>query len=256
MGSVYLNWVPCSMFISDSGLKAHSSIVLGTSLWNLLETLRLNPHTYPQIDIKYDPDTSATTPIIVHIRPHIDLLFSGRQQRLHTICIRKLRDPHPPVVIQYNNTVLSSADEVLRRIGVSRAFGPTYPGDELRYPGLWFSFEEDGIAEGLGVLHSGDRMQEVKRILISQIEPDGKAQDALDEINENAIMAGDLARAVVKVDLLPACFMAPLIRDIGSRRPDPLLLSYSSFTPFEYQNRTNNCSRFESGFGSSTPHSL
>jgi len=42
-------------------------------------------------------------------------------------------------------------------------------------------------------------MQEVKRILISQIEPDGKVQDALDEVNENAIMAGDLARAVVKV---------------------------------------------------------
>ncbi|KAF8812534.1 UPF0183-domain-containing protein [Phlegmacium glaucopus] len=172
---------------------------LGTSLWNLLETLRLNPHTYPQIDIKYDPDTSATTPIIIHIRPHIDLLFSGRQQRLHTICIRKLRDPHPPVVIQYNNTVLSSTNDVLRRVGVSRAFGPTYPGDELRYPGLWFSFEEDGIAEGLGVPLAGDRMQEVKRILISQIEPDGKAQDALDEVNENAIMAGDLARAVVKV---------------------------------------------------------
>ena len=201
MGSVYLNWVLCSTFISDS-----SSFVSGTSLWNLLETLRLNPHVYPQIDIKYDPDTSATTPIIVHIRPHLDLLFSGRQQRLHTICIRKLRDPHPPVVIQYNNAVLSSADEVLRRLGVSRAFGPTYPGDELRYPGLWFSFEEDGLVEGLGAPRAGDRMQEVKRILISQIEPDGKVQDALDEVNESTVMAGDLARAVVKVDSLTGQF--------------------------------------------------
>lgn len=230
--------------------------MLGTSLWNLLETLRLNPHIYPQIDIKYDPDTSAITPIIVHIRPHLDLLFSGRQQRLHTICIRKLRDPHPPVVIQYNNVVLSSAEEVLRRVGVSRAFGPTYPGDELRYPGLWFSFEEDVIAEGLGAPHAGDRMQEVKRILISQIEPEGKVQDALDEVNENAIMAGDLARAVVKVDLLPASFLTFLIHDTGSRRCDPLFLSCSNFTSFEYQNWTNNCSRFEFGSGSSTPHPL
>lgn len=229
----------------------------GTSLWNLLETLRLNPHIYPQIDIKYDPDNSATTPIIVHIRPHLDLLFSGRQQRLHTICIRKLRDPHPPVVIQYNNVVLSSADEVLRRVGVSRAFGPTYPGDELRYPGLWFSFDEDAITEGLGAPYAGDRMQEVKRILISQIEPDGgKVQDALDEVNENAIMAGDLARAVVKVDLLPASFLTSLIHDTGSRRCDPLLLSYSNFSSFAYQNWTNNCSRFEFGFRSSTPRPL
>lgn len=229
---------------------------LGTSLWNLLEILRLNPHIYPQIDIKYDPDTSATTPIIVHIRPHIDLLFSGRQQRLHTICIRKLRDPHPPVVIQYNNTVLSSADEVLRRVGVSRAFGPTYPGDELRYPGLWFSFEEDGITEGLGAPHAGDRMQEVKRILISQIEPDGKVQDALDEVNETGTMVGDLARAVVKVDPLPTTFLTLLIHDTGSRRRDPLLLSNSNLTSFEYQDRTNNCSRFEFGLGPSTPHPL
>jgi hypothetical protein len=214
MGLAFLNWVLCSTFISDWSSIQLS--VLGTSLWNLLETLRLNPHIYPQIDIKYDPDTSATTPIIVHIRPHLDLLFSGRQQRLHTLCIRKLRDPHPPVVIQYNNTVLSSADEVLRRVGVSRAFGPTYPGDELRYPGLWFSFEEDGIAEGLGAPHAGDRMQEVKRILISQIEPDGKVQDALDEVNENVIMAGDLARAVVKVDLLLASFLTYLNLNTGS----------------------------------------
>ena len=230
--------------------------MIGTSLWNLLETLRLNPHVYPQIDIKYDPDTTTTTPIIVHIRPHIDLLFSGRQQRLHTICIRKLRDPNPPVVIQYNNTVLSSANDVLRRVGVSRAFGPTYPGDELRYPGLWFSFEEDGIAENLGAPHAGDRMQEVKRIIISQIEPDGKVQDALAEVNENAVMAGDLARAVVKVDLLPASFLTSLIHDTGSRWRDPLLLSYGNLTPVEYKNRTYNCPRLEFGFGSPTPYSL
>lgn len=172
---------------------------IGTSLWTLLDTLRRHQHAYPQIDIKYDPDTSGTTPVVVHIRPHLDLLFSGKHQRLHTICVRKLRDPNPPVTVQYKDHILSSPQEILRRSGVSKVFGPTYPGDELRYPGLWFSFEEDGLGEGLKVPHAGDRMQEVRRIVISQIDPEGKAHDALDEVNECAIMAGDLARAVVKV---------------------------------------------------------
>ena len=173
----------------------------GTSLWTLLDTLRRHQHAYPQIDIKYDPDTSATTPVVVHIRPHLDLLFSGKHQRLHTICVRKLRDPNPPVTVQYKDHVLSSPQEILRRSGVSKVFGPTYPGDELRYPGLWFSFDEDGLGEGLKVPHAGDRMQEVRRIVISQIDPGGKTYDALDEVNECAAMAGELARAVVKVSL-------------------------------------------------------
>jgi hypothetical protein len=86
-------------------------------------------------------------------------------------------------------------------VGVSKVFGPTYPGNELRYPGLWFSFHEDGRGEGLKVPHAGDRMQEVKRIVISQIDPEGKTHDALDEVTECAAMAGDLARAVVKASL-------------------------------------------------------
>ncbi|KAF8913994.1 hypothetical protein CPB84DRAFT_1758102 [Gymnopilus junonius] len=172
---------------------------IGTSLWTLLDILRRQPNVYPQIDIKYDPDASATTPIIVYIRPHLDLLFSGKQQRLHTICIRKLRDPNPPVTVQYKDNILSSPEEVLRRVGVGRIFGPTYPGDELRYPGIWFSFDEDGIGEGLKVPQKGDRMQEVKRIIISRKDLDGKIHDVLDEVNECSAMAGELARAVIKV---------------------------------------------------------
>ena len=172
---------------------------VGTSLWTLLDTLRRHPAAYPQIDVKYDPDASATTPVVVHIRPHLDLLFSGKHQRLHTICIRKLRDPNPPVRLQYKDSVLSSPDEILRRVGVGKVFGPTYPGDELRYPGIWFSFDDDILGEGLKVAHAGDRMQEVKRITTSQIETEGKIHDALDEVNESPIMVGDLARAVAKV---------------------------------------------------------
>ncbi|KDQ64597.1 hypothetical protein JAAARDRAFT_75176 [Jaapia argillacea MUCL 33604] len=201
---------------------------LGTSLWSTLDLLRTLPHLFPQIDLKYDSQHSPiTTPIILHIRPHLDLLFSGVHQRLHTICLRKLRDPNPPVRLRYKDTILSSSastssvapsasspgkgldgetGEVLRRLGVSRTFGPTYEGDDLRYPGVWFNFDEDPrltIPEGLKspVLsprsstsathahtksksrtsnvgtpptgtphghHPEDRMQEVKRVIVLQ----------------------------------------------------------------------------------------
>jgi len=157
---------------------------------------------FPQVDVKYDPDSSAVTPIIVHIRPHLDLLFSGRGQRLHTICVRQLRDPNPPVTLRYDDATISSTDEVLRRVVVNRTFGPTYPGDDLRYPGLWFSFEDDSISEGIKGPQGVDRDQEVKRVFISQKGNDGKAGDALDEVVECATMDGDVHRAIVKVTAL------------------------------------------------------
>ncbi|ESK96066.1 hypothetical protein Moror_7411 [Moniliophthora roreri MCA 2997] len=172
---------------------------IGSSLWTVLDTIRRMQHAFPQVDIKYDPDTSATTPVILHLRPHVDLLFSGKHQRLHTICIRKLRDPNPPVTLRYKDTILSSSEEILRRVGVSRTFGPTYPGDDLRYPGLWFSFDEDGIGEGRkGAQSAEDRMQEVKRVLISQKGMD-KEGDALGEVMECSVMNGDVSLALVKV---------------------------------------------------------
>lgn len=103
------------------------------------------------------------------------------------------------MTLRYKDVILSSTEEVLRRVGVSRTFGPTYPGDDLRYPGLWFGFEEDGIGEGLKGTRSEDRMQEVKRVLISQKGNDGKDQDALDEVDECPTMHGDIRQAVVKV---------------------------------------------------------
>lgn len=169
--------------------------------------IRQMQHLFPQVDIKYDPDTSSTTPIILHLRPHLDLLFSGKHQRLRTICVRKLRDTSPPVTLHYKGSVLSSADEVLRRVGISRNFGPTYLGDDLRYPGVWFSFEEEGIGEGRkGNAHNEDRLQEVKRVLISQKEVDTEQGDALGEVAECPIMNSDIALAIVKVccaDLYP-----------------------------------------------------
>lgn len=187
---------------------------IGTSLWAILDTLRRMQHYFPQIDITYDNDTSTTPPppILLHLRPHISLLFSGTHQRLHTIRIHNLRNTNPPLILKYKETVLSSPEEVLRRVGVSRTFGPTYPSgsgdDELRYPGLWFSFDEDagrgGVMSGEQVVGQGrrqseDRMQEVKKIVISQKGPDGGVQDALDEVVECAAMHGDIERAIIKV---------------------------------------------------------
>jgi hypothetical protein len=166
--------------------------------------LRRMQHIFPQVDVKYDPDASSTTPIILYLRPHIDLLFSGKHQRLRTICIRKLRDTSPPVTLRYKDAVLSSPEEVLRRVGVSRTFGPTYTtyaGEDLHYPGVWFSFEEDGLVEGRAGTQSEDRMQEVKRVLVSQKEHDTQEGDALGEVTYCPIMDGDISSAVVKVSI-------------------------------------------------------
>ncbi|KAM5540455.1 hypothetical protein V8D89_005913 [Ganoderma adspersum] len=173
---------------------------IGTSLWTVLDILRGAQHFFPQVDLKYDPD-SPTTPIILHLRPHLDLLFTGYQQRLHTISVRKLSDPHPPLTMTYKKAILSSNDEVLRRVGVSRMFGPTYPGDDLRYPGVSFSFEEDGRGETLKspVSLPDDRQQEVKRVIITQKSVDGEQRDALDEVTECAVMAGELSQAILKI---------------------------------------------------------
>ncbi|KAG2042338.1 hypothetical protein BDR03DRAFT_889911 [Suillus americanus] len=174
---------------------------LGTSLWAVIDILRGLQHLFPQVEVKFDPEDSATTPVILHLRPHLDLLFSGYHQRLHTICVRKLREPHPPVMLRYKDTVISSSAEPLVRVHVSRTFGPTYPGDELKYPGIWFSFDDDNVNEGFkgGITHLEQRTQEVKRIFIRQKSVDGEERDALDEVLPCPIMHGDISSAVIKI---------------------------------------------------------
>ena len=144
---------------------------------------------FPQVDVKFDID-SPTTPIIIHVRPHLDLLFSEYQQRLHTIVLKRFHDV-PPVTIRFKDKVLLSPDQVLGRVDVNRAIGPTYEGEELRYPGVWFSFDEHAIP-------SQDQNQEIKTITVTQ--HNGQDRDALDEVLECPVMCGDIARAVVKVN--------------------------------------------------------
>ena len=161
--------------------------------------LRRMQHAFPLVEVKYDSDT-AITPIVLHIRPHLDLLFSGYHQRLHTICVRKLRDLSPPITLKYKEYILSPPDEILRRIGVNRTFGPTYPGDELRYPGISFNFDVDGRGEGLTSSNNpDDRAQEVRRVIVTQRCQEGEQRDALEEVSECAAMTGEIEKTVVKV---------------------------------------------------------
>jgi len=153
-----------------------------------MELLRGKQNEFPQVDVKFDLD-SPTTPIILHVRPHLDLLFSEYQQRLHTIVLKRFRDV-PPVTIRFKNKVLLGPDQTLRRVDVSRAVGPTYEGEELRYPGVWFSFDEHTIP-------SQDKNQEIKSITVTQ--HNGQDRDALEEVLECPVMCGDIARAVAKV---------------------------------------------------------
>ncbi|KAN0097506.1 Uncharacterized protein family UPF0183 [Tylopilus felleus] len=177
---------------------------LGSSLWSVISTLRAHQHLFPQVQVKFDTENASTTPIILHLRPHFDLLFSAYHQRLRMICLRKLRDPHPPISLRYKDTIICRGEEPLAKITISRTFGPTYPGDELRYPGVWFSFDDDAIGEGLrgSSPHAttDNRTKEVKRIIVTQKDAQDGGSDPLDEVALCPVMHGDISRAIVKVN--------------------------------------------------------
>lgn len=192
------------------GLRMYSERTTGSSLWSIIELLRRMQNEFPQVDVKFDID-SPTTPIIIHVRPHLDLLFSEHQQRLHTIVLKRFRDV-PPVTIRFKDKALLGLDQILRRVDVCRAIGPTYEGEELRYPGIWFSFDEHAPAPQ-------DQNQEIKTITISQ--HNGQDRDALEEVIECPVMCGDIARAVVKVHqgvmlhFYPTADSEPFFAEIG-----------------------------------------
>ncbi|KAI6034351.1 hypothetical protein BKA83DRAFT_26282 [Pisolithus microcarpus] len=172
---------------------------LGSSLWFVMAMLRNLQHLFPQVEVKFDAENASTTPVILHLRPHFDLLFSGYHQRLHTICLRKITDLHPPIILRYKD----SCGDSLVKVQITRAFGPTYPGDELRYPGVWFSFEDDAINEGLkgGIPNTGpdQRSKEVKRIIVTQKDTQSGEHDALDEVIPCPVMFADISQAIIKI---------------------------------------------------------
>lgn len=211
----------------------------GASLWSIIALVR-QPHSktlFPSVKVLYDTTGPAASVIIVHLHPYIDLLFSGKGQRLHTIAVRHLRHglptsprqvPQPlgvPVgsaasstksrgggsslIVRYKQTIISSPDEVLRRAGVMKNFGPTYSGDIMKYPGISFMFEDDASAPLIpSPKPSADESKraEVKKINITQRSGTGEEVDAFEEVQECSVMDGDLRSVVLKVRHLSTIF--------------------------------------------------
>ncbi|PVF99968.1 hypothetical protein CPB86DRAFT_774038 [Serendipita vermifera] len=201
---------------------------LGASLWSILALVR-QPQSktyFPSVNILYDTTSPASSITIVHLHPYIDLLFSGRGQRLHTIAIRRLRHglPSSPrmvsqslgmtagssasstrsrgvgggssLTLRYKNVIISSPDETLRRSGVMKNFGPTYEGDTMKYPGITFLFED---VAGAAVIRTNratspdeQKRTEVKKILITQRGSGDIEADPFDEVTECSVMDGEL----------------------------------------------------------------
>ncbi|KAF8607709.1 hypothetical protein BDV93DRAFT_519726 [Ceratobasidium sp. AG-I] len=179
---------------------------LGTSLFDILAFLRRpSPPTFPSVSVKFDTAQPAVSPIILHLRPHLDLLFTRHTQRLHTISLslRRNAHSHPPLVLGYKSEVLSGPDVVLTRTVVQRTMGPTYKGERMKYPGVWFSFDEDtpGAASAGGGVNTSDGNTEVKRIVITQRQEssEGEKEESMDEVIPNSVMYGDVKRAAIKV---------------------------------------------------------
>lgn len=238
----------------DCAVKTYGWIKLrsvGTSLWTIIDILRHNTTLFPRIEIKYDAASeSALSPILLHINPHLDLLFTGQHQRLRTIALRRLTEPSPPVTLTYKDVVLlaGSDSETIRRSDISKHFGPTYPGESLHYPGVSFLFDDDGLGGiaghnndmVVGAIRVGspgreDRQREVKRIVVSQIGGDGTEADVLDEVTECESMVGDIRQAIVKVSpkfaglsLLSVFIRFMIVLSFTSTRLPPNLFTFKS----------------------------
>lgn len=187
----------------------------------MLDLLREDTTRFPRVDVKFDQQQPALSPVIVHIRPHIDLLFSPCGQRLHTISVRRLRQsPNNSVptilTLRYalhepgDMVVLSSPNATFRRSHVNKVFGPTYPGDVLSFPGVWFAFDEDANAPLPSpparkssspplatAAHGMDRNAEVKRVVVCQRSKD--AMEGLGEVTDCPSMEGELKSVIIEV---------------------------------------------------------
>lgn len=198
-------------------IELNSDRVLGTSLFDVLAFLRQpSPPTFPSVSVKFDTSQPAVSPIILHLRPHLDLQFTRHTQRLHTISLSLHRNvsSHPPLVLSYKNEVLSGPDVALRRTAVQRVMGPTYGGESMSYPGVWFSFDED-VPGTVGTSNKGNVAEgnmEVKRVVVTQRKEQTEhgQEDDVEELVPNPAMYGDVKKAVIKVGHPLRLMMAPL----------------------------------------------
>ncbi|CAE6479823.1 unnamed protein product [Rhizoctonia solani] len=176
---------------------------LGASLFDVLNFLRQpSPPAFPSVSVKYDTTSPAASPIILHLRPHIDLLFTQQTQRLHTISLSLHRNnqQHIPLVLSYKDEVLSGPDVAPHRTAVQRMMGPTYKGERMRYPGVWFSFEDD-VPGATGVPNTAEGNAEVKRVVVTQRQEQSEHdnEEHFEEVVPNPTMYGDIKKAVIKI---------------------------------------------------------
>ncbi|QRV72631.1 hypothetical protein RhiJN_00645 [Ceratobasidium sp. AG-Ba] len=178
---------------------------LGSSLFDVLAFLRRpSPPVFPSVSVKFDTYHPTVSPIILHLRPHLDLLFTRHTQRLQTISLslRRNTNSHPPLVLTYKNEVVAGPDVALRRTDVQRIMGPTFKGEGMKYPGVWYSFDEDTPIAGTtgNGANNTDGNTEVKRVVVTQREnEDAGKDDPLDEMALAPVMYGDVKKAVAKV---------------------------------------------------------
>lgn len=104
----------------------------------------------------------------------------------------------------------------------------------MRYPGIWFGFDEDGMLGHAGIpTHMAqspeERNQEVKRIVVTQrTDADDQVaqeKDALDEATECPEMYGDLKKAYVKARMVYFSFQGQWLTRVDDvARPRDRLL--------------------------------
>ncbi|CAE6391150.1 unnamed protein product [Rhizoctonia solani] len=78
--------------------------------------------------------------------------------------------------------------------------GPTYKGEYMRYPGVWFSFEDD-LPGGAGVTNPTEGNSEVKRVVVTQRQEqrEQEPEEDSDEVVPNSTMYGEIKKAVIKI---------------------------------------------------------
>lgn len=197
---------PDSLLSIEYGLVPGQSLgpfSLGMSLWKILEYLRENKVSYPQVKVTYDTDNPIVSPIVVRVLPSLDLIFSGYPQRLRSITLRQPNSSGigmPALVLRYKSAILAAPSHKLRKAGVINTFGPTYPGDIVRYPGVTFSCLDD--VNELGTVQqqkpTDSTTLEIQKIVVQPIEST-ETDDTVNDIMEYPVMYGDISHVIAEV---------------------------------------------------------
>ncbi|GJJ07403.1 hypothetical protein Clacol_001605 [Clathrus columnatus] len=187
---------------------------LGISLWKVLEYLRENKVSYPHVKVTYDIDNPTVSPVVIRVLPCLDLLFSGYHQRLRSISLRQIRSTNnigmPALVLLYKNVVLAAPDHILDKARVINTFGPTYPGDIVRYPGVTFSCLDDGgeVEKRQRQKNTDSASLEIQKIVIQQID-ELDIDENVDTVMEYPIAFGDVLRVIAEVNKGIKIFLYP-----------------------------------------------